>query len=89
MHIPPKQTLLANMVPDDARSKYMAIYTLFSIIGAATAGIFIIISSWVPTIAISTMFGVIGLVCIIILNGLTRTGKNVSHIEALVGVSEC
>jgi MFS transporter, DHA1 family, multidrug resistance protein B len=75
MHIPLKQALLANMVPDHARSKYMAIYSLFSILGASTAGIFIIISAWIPTVVISIMFGVMGLICLLIFIRLTKTSK--------------
>ncbi|WP_070120914.1 MFS transporter [Bacillus marinisedimentorum] len=72
MHIPVKQALLANMVPDHARSKYMAIYSLFSIVGVSTAGIFIIISAWIPAVFITVIFGVMGLTSILLFTWLTK-----------------
>lgn len=46
IHIPAKQAILANLIPDDARGTYMAVYSLFSFIGISTAGIFLIVSGY-------------------------------------------
>ncbi|KIL51092.1 arabinose ABC transporter permease [Jeotgalibacillus campisalis] len=40
MHIPVKQTLLANMIPDHARGVYLSLYGLMAIGGSALAGLF-------------------------------------------------
>ncbi|KZE52285.1 arabinose ABC transporter permease [Brevibacillus parabrevis] len=64
MHIPAKQTMLANMVPDDARSTYMAVYSLLNIAGVSSAGVFILISSWVPPLLLSIGFACMGAVSV-------------------------
>ncbi|WP_083249006.1 MFS transporter [Bacillus solimangrovi] len=73
MHIPVKQTLLANMVPDDSRSTYMAFYSITSIVGVSTAGLFIIISKWIETYMISTIIGLMGVLSMILLVRITRS----------------
>lgn len=64
MHIPTKQTMLANMVPDDARSTYMAVYSLLNIVGVSSAGVFILISAWVPPLLLSAGFACMGAVSV-------------------------
>ncbi|MGD7044792.1 MFS transporter [Jeotgalibacillus proteolyticus] len=41
MHIPVKQTLLANIIPDHARGVYLSLYGLMAVGGSAVAGLFI------------------------------------------------
>lgn len=64
MHIPIKQALLANMVPDHARSTYMAVHSLFSLVGVSSAGVFILVSAWVPNLVITGSFVGMGLICL-------------------------
>ena len=62
MHAPVMQTMLANSISDDKRSSYMALYSIAAILGVSTAGVFLIISSWVPAIVMTCMIGVMGLI---------------------------
>lgn len=71
MHIPVKQTMLANMVPDYARSTYMGVLTLFSLAGASTAGVFIMASGWLPAAALSGAFAVMGIIAIMLFSTVT------------------
>lgn len=62
MYAPILQTMLADSVPNNRRSSYMAMYTVATILGVSTAGIFLIISSWLPAIIITMMIGLMGVV---------------------------
>ncbi|MGG3941408.1 MFS transporter [Peribacillus psychrosaccharolyticus] len=79
IYLPAKQTLLADLVPDHARSTYMAAYSLFSFIGISTAGIFILISTWLPAAVMSSIFGCMGLLCLLIYLRLTEVKRHSSH----------
>lgn len=79
MHIPVKQALLANMVPDHARSIFMATYGLMSIFGAVIGGLFIFASGVIPTYIVSISFFVIGIITFTIFSKLT----NNEHIAPL------
>ncbi|MFD1737509.1 MFS transporter [Bacillus salitolerans] len=84
MHIPVKQTLLANMVPDHARSSYMAVFGQMTILGATSAGFFIIISSILPPFVISFLFVLMGTVTLRIFYKLTSSKEtNQNHSLAL------
>lgn len=72
MYMPIKQTLLANLVPNESRSTYLAFYEISSIIGISTAGIFMIISSWLPAIVLTLMMGIMGIMSITIFYKLTK-----------------
>lgn len=72
MHIPVKQALLANMVPDHARTTFMATYGLMSIFGAVIAGLFIFASGVIPTHMVSISFFVIGIITFTIFSSLTK-----------------
>ncbi|MEK3974690.1 MFS transporter [Psychrobacillus sp. FSL K6-1267] len=72
MYMPIKQTLLANLVPNESRSTYLAFYEISSIIGISTAGIFMIISSWLPAIVLTLMMGIMGIISITIFYNLTK-----------------
>ncbi|WLR41389.1 MFS transporter [Bacillus carboniphilus] len=75
--IPIKQTILANIVPDHARGTYMGIYTLFTFIGVSTAGIFLILSPWMPLIALPIVFSFMAILTVILFNYvLSQSGKN-------------
>lgn len=73
MHVPVKQTILANIVPNHARSTYMALYQIAVILGVSTAGIFVIISSWLSPVILTTFIGTMGLVSIAIFYHLTTS----------------
>ncbi|MFA1820325.1 MFS transporter [Virgibacillus oceani] len=62
MYAPILQTILANSVPDNRRSSYMGMYTVATILGVSTAGVFLIISSWLPAIAMTLIIGLMGIV---------------------------
>ena len=83
MHIPVKQTLLANMVPDHARSTYMAVYSLLSILGASSAGIFILLSEWVPPLVITGVFAGMGLVSMLLFHHITKSSPEEVKAEAV------
>ena len=72
MHIPVKQALLANMVPDHARSTFMATYGLMSIFGVVIAGLFIFASGVIPTYIVSISFFIIGIITFTIFSNLTK-----------------
>ncbi|WP_245693651.1 hypothetical protein [Sediminibacillus halophilus] len=77
LHIPVKQTMLANMVPDHARSTYMAVFGLMTILGAVIAGLFIFLSNFLPTSVLTFAFLLMGVITIIIFSRLT--GRNASE----------
>lgn len=79
IYLPIKQTLLADLIPNHARSTYMAAYSLFSFIGISTAGIFILISTWLSAAVMSSIFGCMGLLCLLIYLRLTDRVKKHSH----------
>lgn len=72
MYMPIKQTLLANLIPNESRSTYLAFYEISSIVGISTAGIFMIISSWLPAIVLTLMMGIMGIISITIFYNLTK-----------------
>ncbi|WP_053220233.1 MFS transporter [Virgibacillus senegalensis] len=75
LHIPVKQTMLANMVPDHARSTYMAVFGLMTILGVMFAGMFIFLSNYLSANVISLIFLLMGAVTMFIFIGLTAKGK--------------
>ncbi|MGV3135316.1 MFS transporter [Brevibacillus agri] len=72
VHMPAKQTMLANMVPDHARSTYMAVYSLLNIVGIGSAGVFIFASSWVPFAFFPVAFACMGAVSLYLFAGVTK-----------------
>ncbi|MEN1970414.1 MFS transporter [Lentibacillus sp. N15] len=62
MYAPIQQTMLANTVPDNRRSSYMAMYTIATFLGVSTAGVFLIISSWLPPITLTIIIALMGLI---------------------------
>lgn len=73
MHIPVKQAMLSTIVPDHARSTYMAVYTVAVILGVSTAGIFMIISNWLSPIILTAVIAIMGVVSITLFFQLTLT----------------
>ncbi|TFB15027.1 MFS transporter [Filobacillus milosensis] len=91
MYIPVSQAMLSNMVPNDARSTYMAFYSIAAIIGVSTAGVFMIISSWLPPLVLTTLIGIMGVVSITLFYNLIKTQsdqKNVHKHEELIEMIE-
>lgn len=72
MHIPVKQTLVANMVPDDARSSYMAVYGLSSTFASIITGLFIFLGAFVEPLIITGIILVMGLLSIVIFHGIFK-----------------
>ena len=72
MYMPIKQTLLAKLVPNESRSTYLAFYEISTIVGISTAGIFMIISSWLPAIALTLIMAIMGILSITIFYKLTK-----------------
>ncbi|WP_042224211.1 MFS transporter [Oceanobacillus manasiensis] len=77
MYIPVSQTMLSNMVPDYARSTYMAFYSIATILGVSTAGIFMIISSWLPPIILTILIGVMGVVSLTLFYNLSKPRSDI------------
>lgn len=71
MYAPIIQTMLANSIPDNKRSSYMAIYNIAAILGVSTAGILLIISTWLPAIVMTSMISVMGFISILLMWRLT------------------
>ncbi|WP_047986426.1 MFS transporter [Ornithinibacillus californiensis] len=75
MYSPIMQTMLANLVPDNARSTYMAVYAIATILGVSSAGIFMIISNWVPPLLLTSIFAVMGLISIVLFYRLMKPNQ--------------
>ncbi|QDP41557.1 MFS transporter [Radiobacillus deserti] len=73
MYIPVSQAMLSNMVPDHARSTYMAFYSITAILGVSSAGIFMMISSWLPPFVLTFLIGIMGAASITLFNYLIKT----------------
>ncbi|MFD2043837.1 MFS transporter [Ornithinibacillus salinisoli] len=72
MYAPIQQTMLANTIPDNERSTYMAMYTIAAILGVSTAGVFLIISNWIPAIAFTIIIALMGTISTGLFIQLTR-----------------
>ncbi len=72
IHIPVKQTMLSKIVPDHARSTYMAVYSIAVILGVSTAGIFLIISSWLSPFVLTLLIVSMGVWSTLIFFNLTK-----------------
>ncbi|ETK35454.1 MFS transporter [Microbispora sp. ATCC PTA-5024] len=64
MDVPVRQTLLADMVPDGARTRYMAVYNLNIRIALVVASACITVGSVVPPWGMAALYGLFGLVII-------------------------
>ncbi|MDQ0271446.1 MFS transporter [Cytobacillus purgationiresistens] len=78
IHIPVKQTMLASMVPDHARSTYLAMFSIATILGVSTAGIFLIISEWIPPLVLTFLIGMMGFISIALFYRMTTSIKKQS-----------
>jgi DHA1 family multidrug resistance protein B-like MFS transporter len=72
MHIPIKQTLLANMIPEHARGTYLAVYGLMSAGGTIIAGLFIFLSGVIPVYILTVTIFIAGIVTLVIFSSLTK-----------------
>lgn len=84
MHAPVMQTMLANSIPNHKRSSYMAVYGVAVILGVSTAGVFLIMSSWVFPFVITGMIGLMGFISIGLMRKLTVGRKYTSRENAEV-----
>jgi MFS transporter, DHA1 family, multidrug resistance protein B len=64
MNVPVKQALLADMVPDTARPRYMAVYNLNIRVAQMIAAAFVALGTLVPPWGIALLYGLIGAVII-------------------------
>ncbi|WP_075981332.1 MFS transporter [Bacillus massilinigeriensis] len=64
MFWPIRQTYLADLIPENARSSYMAVNSLVGRGGSIIASLFITIGAFVTPMVISFLYVVIGLMCI-------------------------
>ncbi|MFI5661925.1 MFS transporter [Streptomyces sp. NPDC051684] len=64
MNVPIKQALLADMVPDTDRSRYMAVYNLNIRVAQMIAALFVALGTLVPSWGIALLYGLIGVVII-------------------------
>jgi DHA1 family multidrug resistance protein B-like MFS transporter len=64
MNVGVKQALLANMVPDTARTRYMAVYNLNIRVAQMIAALFITLGSVIPPWGIALFYGAFGLIII-------------------------
>ncbi|WP_370942128.1 MFS transporter [Amycolatopsis sp. cg5] len=64
MNVPVKQAMLANMVPDQARTRYMAVYNLNIRVAQMLAAGCITLGALVPPWGIALLYGLAGLVVV-------------------------
>ncbi len=62
MSVPVRQTLLANMVADDSRTRYMAVYNLNIRVAQMIAALCITLGSHIPSWGMAMFYGVLGLI---------------------------
>jgi len=62
MSVPIRQTLLANMVPDHSRTRYMAVYNLNIRVAQMIAALCITLGSYLPSWGMAALYGVLGAV---------------------------
>ena len=72
LYIPIKQTLLADLVRDDARTQYLAVYNLHYKGAQILASMCITLGAVVPSYGMSMLFGVFGVGSLILYSGLLR-----------------
>ncbi len=66
LYMPIKQTMLATIVPDHARSTYMSWYQIALLLGVCSAGAFLVISHWLSFTTMTFLFCLIGLGSVIL-----------------------
>nr|WP_237536365.1 MFS transporter [Streptomyces sp. SID5785] len=72
MNAPVKQTLLANAVPQESRTKYMAAYGLQVRLGLLVGSVCVTLSAVVPAWGMAVVFGVFGLAAMALYRSLFR-----------------
>ncbi|MFH9601570.1 MFS transporter [Streptomyces rochei] len=72
MSAPVKQTLLANSVPDESRTKYMAAYGLQVRLGLLVGSLCVTVSAVVPDWGMAGLFGIFGVGAIVLYRSLFR-----------------
>ncbi|MFI5642398.1 MFS transporter [Streptomyces goshikiensis] len=70
--IPVRQTLLADLVPERARTKYMAAYALNARAGLLIAALCVSVGAFVPALGMSLLYGTAGLAAILLYRSLLR-----------------
>ncbi|MFE4637717.1 MFS transporter [Streptomyces sp. NPDC056773] len=70
--IPVRQTLLADLVPEHSRTKYMAAYALNARAGLLVAALCVSVGAFVPAVGMSLLYGTAGLAAILLYRSLLR-----------------
>ncbi|KMK77988.1 MFS transporter [Alkalihalobacillus pseudalcaliphilus] len=79
IYIPTQQAMLSNLVPDHARSTYMALYSIAVVAGVSMAGVFLMMSSWLSPILLTGLISLMGLVSVLLFNKLTAHQESESN----------
>lgn len=87
MYIPMQQALLANTVPDHARSTYMSLYGVSIFLGVSAAGVVVIVSEWLPSLVITGVIAFMGGLSFILFARLVSIEKkqgerNISNLKS-------
>jgi DHA1 family multidrug resistance protein B-like MFS transporter len=81
-NVPVKQTLLADLVDPDARTKYLAAYSLNARIGLLIGAACVTVGTYVPPIGMAAGYGVCGLGAIALYHSLFRIQREREAAEA-------
>ncbi|NUT10424.1 MAG: MFS transporter [Nonomuraea sp.] len=79
--VPVRQALLADLVDPEARTKYMAAYALNARVGLLLASLCVTLGAFVPSLAMSLLYGTAGLAAILLYRSLLRIREDRQHTE--------
>lgn len=69
---PSLQIITANIIPDSNRARYLSVFNIFSTIGGLCAALFLLLIPIFSSVGFTVLFGLIGLLSILILFNLKR-----------------
>jgi DHA1 family multidrug resistance protein B-like MFS transporter len=70
--VPVRQSLLADLVPERARTKYMAAYALNARAGLLVAALCVTVGAFVPAVGMSLLYGTAGLAVVLLYRSVLR-----------------
>ncbi|MFJ9810772.1 MFS transporter [Streptomyces sp. NPDC101158] len=82
--VPVRQSLLADLIDPEARTKYMAAYALNARIGLLAAALCVTLGAFVPALGMSLLYGTAGLASILLYRSLIGVRAARAAEEALV-----
>ncbi|MBR0607486.1 MFS transporter [Bacillus safensis] len=82
-YVPIKQSILAIIIDDNARTRYMAVYGIHYRLGLVFASLSLLISSYVPSWFMSIFYGVMGLIALFLYKNLMNNGNVKSKLNKL------